>query len=67
MTLWFKSEGQVRGNYRKTYAVPYEAINDSRFHWAEDYEKTPERQSSGIFISFQQSFQFEDVLTKLQK
>lgn len=38
MTLRFKSAGLVRGNHKKTYTVPYEEINDPRFHWAEDYE-----------------------------
>jgi hypothetical protein len=38
MTLRFKSSGLIRGNHRKTYTVPYEEINDPRFHWAEDYE-----------------------------
>jgi hypothetical protein len=38
MTLRFKSAGLVRGNHKKTYTVPYEEINDLRFHWAEDYE-----------------------------
>ncbi len=38
MTLRFKSAGLVRGNHKKTYCVPYEEINDPRFHWAEDYE-----------------------------
>ncbi len=39
MTLRFKSVRLVRGTIRKTtYTVPYEEINDPRFHWAEDYE-----------------------------
>jgi len=38
MTLRFKSAGLVRWNHKKTYTVPYEEINDPRFHWAEDYE-----------------------------
>lgn len=38
MTLRFKSAGLVRGNHKKTYTVPYEEINDPRFHWAENYE-----------------------------
>ena len=38
MTLRFKSAGLVRGNHKSTHVVPYEEINDPRFHWAEDYE-----------------------------
>ena len=38
MILRFKSAGLVRGNHKKTYIVPYEEIDDPRFHWAEDYE-----------------------------
>lgn len=38
MRLRFKSAGLVRGNHKKKYTVPYEDINDPRFHWAEDYE-----------------------------
>lgn len=38
MTLRFKSVGLVRGNHKSTHVVPYEEINDPRFHWAEDYE-----------------------------
>lgn len=38
MILRFKSAGLVRGNHKKTQIVPYEEINDPRFHWAEDYE-----------------------------
>jgi hypothetical protein len=41
MTLRFKSAGLVRGNHKKTYTVPFEEINDPRFHWAEDYEQIP--------------------------
>src|SRR5579859_3628382 len=36
MTLRFKSAGLVRGNHKSTHVVPYEEINDPRFHWAED-------------------------------
>jgi len=38
MTLRFKGVGLVRGNHKSTHVVPYEEINDPRFHWAEDYE-----------------------------
>jgi PD-(D/E)XK endonuclease len=38
MTLRFKSAGLIRGNHKRTHTVPYEEINDPRFHWAEDYE-----------------------------
>lgn len=38
MTLRFKGAGLGRGNRKRTYIVPYEEINDPRFHWAEDYE-----------------------------
>ena len=38
MTLRFKGAGLVRGNSKGTYTVPYEEVNDPRFHWAEDYE-----------------------------
>ena len=34
MTRRFKSAGLVRGNHKKKYTVPYEEINDPRFHWA---------------------------------